>query len=236
MLFAMLAILANFCGQADPAGAAKTRNVELRDGETVSLRVRVSGPNESVLTAVTLADLVENVVSAWKDRDLSVEVQGAKLFLKLLSKAEGHLDVLTTGGTHVRLYIQPSAAGEEYDGHVVLRATVPDKVSPDAPKKLPDALELVKAMRLGTIPPGTSVKRGGDATVTMAGDIEGRLVFVYETSSYRGYVLRLTNTSPTAAYRVDVTRFTAPRLVLAGAKSLVVAPQKSTLVYLVLWK
>jgi len=230
-----LALLAGLPGQSDDAAAARTRSVECRGGETVRLRVRVSTPTQNMTTAVTLPDLVENVVSSWNDRDLSVEVEGAKLFLKLLAKAEGHLDVVTAGGTHLRLYIEPSAAGEAYDGHVTLKAA-PEKPAAEAPKQLPDALDLARAMRLGLLPPGASVKRGGQAVISTTGESECRLGFVYETTSYRGYVIRLTNTSPTAAYHLDVTRFSSPRLVLVGAKSLVLAPGKSTLVYLILWK
>lgn len=222
-------------GQADVPPQAQTRNVECKDGDTVRLRVRLSTPDLNVLTAVTLPDLVQNVVSSWNDRDLSVEVQGAKLFLKLLVKSEGHVDVVTTGGVHVRLYIEASPAGQPYDGHVVLKAR-PAKPTAEAARQLPDALELVRAMRLGTVPAGASVKSGGDAVIPTTGDIEGRVAFVYETTAYRGYVVRLKNTSPTTALHVDVTRFASPRLVLLGAKSLVVAPQKATVVYIILWK
>ena len=235
MLSLILALLAGSSGQAESQSPARTRSLECRDGETIPVRVRISGPAQNILTAVTLPDLVENVVSSWNDRELSVEVQGAKLFLKLLEKAEGHLDILTTGGMHLRLDVKPSGDGEDYDGHLVVKA-VPSAPPPAALQKLPDALELVKAMRLGRVPAGASVKRGGDAAVTTAGDVECRLAYVYETSAYRGYVIRLTNRAPKAAYHVDVTRFATPRLVLIGAKSLVVAPDESTFVYLVLWK
>lgn len=231
----LLALQAGSSGPPDDPISAKRRTLECRNGDTILLRVRVSSSTENLLTAVTLPDLVENVVSSWSDRDLSVEVHGAKLFLKLLAKAEGHLDVVTTAGMHVRIYVKPAAPGVEHDGHVVL-TSVPDKVTADASRKLPDALELVKAMRLGTIPPGASVKRGGERAIALGGDIEGRVAFVYETAAYRGYVLRITNASPSAAFHLDVTRFSAPRLVLAGAKSLAVAPRKSTFVFLVLWK
>lgn len=230
----ILAVLAGLSGQADDP-AARTRAVECRDGDTITVRIRVSSANQNLPCAVSFPDLLENVVSSWSDRDLSMEVQGAKLFLKLLAKTEGHLDVLTTGGMHLRLYLKPAAAGEEYDGHLVLKA-IPEKTLSDHPRKLPEALELVKAMRLGLVPPGASVKRGGGAVVTSGGDVEGKLAFVYETTAYRGYVIRLANKSPKAAYHLDVTRFNSPRLVLIGAQSLVVAPEKSTLVYLVLWK
>lgn len=231
-----LALLAGLSAQSgdDPATPG-TRSVVCRNGQTVPLRLRVSTPSEHATTAVTLPDLVENVVSSWNDRDLSVEAEGAKLFLKLLTKAEGHLDVVTAGGTHVRLYIEPSPAPEPYDSHVTLKAA-PEKSAPEAAGKLPDALELVRAMRLGLVPPGASVKRGGNALVSSSAEAECRLAFVYETTLYRGYVLRLTNTSPKAAYHVDVTRLSSPRLVLAGARSLVLAPGKSTLLYLILWK
>lgn len=231
----ILALLAGLPRQADETAAPRTRTLEFRDGETVRLRLCVSAPDRNVLTAVTFPDLVQNVVSSWNDRDLSVEVQGAKLFLKLLAKAEGHVDVFTTSGTHLRLYIEPSPAGQTYDGHVVLNAPAA-KPDVDPSRQLPEALELVRAMRVGLVPPGASVRRGGDAPVLSTGDLEGRLAFVYETTSYRGYVIRLANSSPKTAVHIDVTRFSSPRLVLIGAKSLVVAPEKTTPVYLVLWK
>jgi len=221
-------------GQAEDAAAAKTRNLECRDGDTVPVRVRVSTPDRNILTAVTLPDLVQNVISSWNDRDLSVEVQGAKLFLKLLAKAEGHLDVVTSSSMHVRLFVKPVGEAEEFDGHVVLKAaTAPAE---EAPRKLPDALELVKAMRLGLVPAGASVKRGADQAVFASGEIEAKLAFIYETTAYRGYVIRLANKSPKTAYQVDLARFASPKLVLIGAKSLLALPGKSTLLYLVLWK
>ncbi len=220
---------------ADDPTQARTRTLECMEGDTLPLRIFVSTPSQNLLTAVTFPDLVQNVVSSWNDRDLSVEVQGSKLFLKLLSKVEGHLDVVTAGGMHLRLYVRPAEAGQEYDGHLVLKAK-PDPARSEAPPKLPDALELVKAMRLGMVPPGASVKRGGNAAVLATPEVEGKVAYVYETTSYRGYVIRLTNRSPKAAYHLDVTRFGCPRLVLAGARSLVVAPEKFTFVYLVLWK
>lgn len=229
----LCAFLAGF--QEDDSSLAKTRTVETRAGETVSVRVRISGANQNLLTAVTFPDLVQNVVSSWNDRDLSVEYQGAKLFLKLFTKSEGHLDVATAGGTHVRLYIKPTVPGQEYDGHIVLK-TVETKATAEAAAKLPDALELVKAMRLGLVPPGSSVRRGGDAPVSLSADVEGKLAFVYETTAYRGYVIRLANNSAKAAYQLDVSQFSSGRLVLIGAKSLVIPPKQSTLVYLVLWK
>ncbi|MBI2901133.1 MAG: hypothetical protein HYY17_13195 [Planctomycetes bacterium] len=222
-------------GQADDPSLAKSRTLDCRDGDTVAIRVRVSNPNQNVLTAVTFPDLVQNVVSSWNDRDLSVEYQGAKLFLKLLAKAEGHLDVVTAAGTHVRLYITPTGAGQEYDGHVVLK-TAAAKSAEEAASKLPDALELVRAMRLGLVPAGASIRRGGDALVSVTGDVEGRLALVYETTAYRGYVIRIVNKSPKHAYQLDVTRFSSSRLVLIGAKSLLIPSGKSTLIYLVLWK
>lgn len=221
--------------QAGDPPPARTRTLECKEGDTLPIRVFVSTPNRNLLTAVTFPDLIQNVVSSWNDRDLSVEVQGSKLFLKLLSKVEGHLDVVTAGGMHLRLYIRPAEGGQEYDGHLVLKA-VPEKTGSEVSQKLPDALELVRAMRLGVVPPGASIKRGGDAAVLATPEVEGKVAFVYETTSYRGYVVRLTNRSAKAAYHLDITRFACPRLVLAGAKSLVVAPEKSTLLYLVLWK
>lgn len=210
---------------------AKTRTLECGDGETVPIRVRISSANQNLMTAVTFPDLIQNVVSSWNDRDLSIDYQGSKLFLKLFTKTEGHIDVVTAAGMHVRLYVKPTF--QEYDGHVVLKTAQPKT---ESTARLPDALELVKAMRLGMIPTGASVRSGGDALLSLSVDIEGKVAFVYETTAYRGYVIRLINKSPKAAYQLDLARFSSARLVLIGAKSLVVPANQSTLIYLVLWK
>jgi len=219
-------------------GTEAPRTVRARDGETVSLKLRVAEPGKNFLTVVTLPDPVAHVVSAWDPKDLSVEQEGKKLFLKLLSKAEGHLDIVTAGGAHVRLLILPAPASDPADSNVEVRLAPreahEEKTSHRAGAS--GALLLVKAMRLGEVPPDATVRSGVSETLYSSTAIDIALLSVYETGRFRGYVLSLANKSDTEAYHVDVSRLQGERLVLVGAKDVVVHPRKSTRLYVVDWK
>lgn len=226
------ALISMFCITTVLAQADETRTVQCADGGTVALSLRVATTDAHRLTVVAFPDPVQDVISSWNEKDISVEHLGAKLFLKLLSKVEGHLDVVTRRGFHVRLYIKPADENARYDSHIVVSANNQELIGP---RRFPEALELVKAMRLGVVPPGIAASRA-DCVLHTSGEMEVRLIYVYAATRYRGYVLRLTNTSRTDPLQLDPSRFTSPRLVLMGAKSLTVLPEASTLAYLVFWK
>ena len=67
-------------------------------------------------------------------------------------------------------------------------------------------------------------------------DAEVRLLYVYETAQFHGYVLTLLNRNQKLAYHVDVRQFTGKNLVLIGSKDVVVKPGKATRVYIVDFK
>ena len=197
---------------------------------------RVSTPTAHVLSAVTLPDPIRQVVSAWDRKDLSVEHAGSKLFLKLLQKVEGHLDLMTAMGGHYRLYLVPAPLGAEFDSHVTLLSRGRGEGVKRPGRSASGALELARAMRLGKIPPGVSVRSGQGKGVLSTERLEARLLFVYEETRLRGYVLSLSNKSRKNSALVDVTRFTPARLVLIGARDLVLGPGEATRLYLVFWK
>ncbi len=221
-------------GEEKP-GAART--VTVRDGETVTLMLRVAEPTKNLLTVVTLPEAVVHVLSAWDEKDLSVEQEGNRLFLKLLSKVEGHLDVVTSGGAHIRFLILPAEGTVPYDSNVLVKAAPARPVQ--GPPRAPGAsgaLELVKAMRLGDVPPDATVRSGGGEVLFSSPDVDVALAWIYETGRFRGTVLALTNKSSSEAYHVDVSRFQGERLVLIGSKDVIVGPQKMTRLYIVEWK
>ena len=227
--------------QEEPAeNPGAVRTVRARDGETIILKVRIADHERNLLSVVTLPDPIAHVVSAWDPKDLSLEHDAKKLFLKLLSKTEGHLDVITTSGTHYRFLVVPVAAPGPYDSNVVVkeggeRQAESGKAS--ARKRTASgALELVKAMRLGEAPADATVRDGMKEVLWTGPTVELTLLYVYETGRFRGIVLGLTNRSPEEAYHVDVTRFTGETLVLIGSKNVIVPPGKATRVYLVEWK
>ncbi len=224
--------------KADPAGASRT--VVAKDGQTVTVKARVAEAGKNFLTVLALPDAVAHVVSSWDAKDLSLEQEGSRLFIKLLAKAEGFLDVVTTGGLHVRFFLVGVAAPGAFDSTIVVRIGGGEAPAPSAPAGRRGgsggALELAKAMRLGDVPPDATVRSGGNEDLLRMANLEAKLHYVYETARYRGYVLGLANLSLSEAYHLDVRRFGGEALVLVGAKDVVIPPGKSTRLYVVDWK
>ena len=204
----------------------ESRDVALADAP-VEIRVPVVGEGRQRATVVTFPeDSLEALVAGWKEGDLSVERRRENLFLKLLRRAEGDLHVLGGSGRLYRLSVRP--AEEAYDGQV--RILAPKAQS----RPIPEPVELVRAMRLGRLPEDGHVRKA-QGVLYRSDTIEVRGVYVYETSSYRGYVARVENIS-SDSHRLDPSRFAAPELVLAGARQMVLRPGETTHLYLVLWR
>jgi hypothetical protein len=214
-----------------------SRTVTLTDGQTSELRVRVSKPQKTVLTSVTFPASIREIVSAWNEKDLSIEHSGERLFIKLLSPSQGHLDAILTTGRLLRLYVVPVKDEDLYDANVLIQS---DKASVDAAARSEPrgsgSLELVRAMRLGEVPSGTTVRKADGLRLFGTPDVEATLSWVYESAFYRGYVVRVNNTSAAVSYEIDLPRIHAEDLVLVGARNLVVDPASFTYLYLVFWK
>lgn len=238
-LMLLIGFVAGFQTAQEPSSGpskGRARTVEIESGQTVTVTVAISDAVRNLPTAVTLPESVQEVISSWNEKDISVEQSGPRLFLKLFATVEGHLDLVLAGGQHLRLYVKSARAGEPYDEALTLKLASTGELPGTAEKKAPPALELAKAMRLGLVPSGVSVKKGSEAILLKDGGVETRLALIYEAASLRGYVLSLSNTSPTNALQLNVSRFSSPGMVLIGAKSLLVPPGKSTLVYLIFRK
>jgi hypothetical protein len=193
----------------------------------IELRVPVSSEARHPATVVTFPEeTLEALVAGWNEGDLSVERRRENLFLKLLRRAEGDLHVLGGSGALYRLSIKP--ADGAYDGRVRIVA------GPSAPEREPAPLELIRAMRLARKPETATVLRA-DGLLYRGSDLSASAVYVYDAEALRGYVVRVRNVS-TSSVRVDPSRFTGPKLVLAGAREMLLAPGATTLVYLVFGK
>lgn len=206
--------------------AQEAREVVLGD-RPVEIRVPVSADAKHPASVVTFPEeSLEALVAGWNDADLSVERRREHLFLKLLRRAEGDLHVLGGSGRLYRLTLRP--ADGAYDGRVRL-VTPPGQ----APRE-PAPLELIRAMRLGRRPENATVLRA-EGLLYAGPDVAARAAYVYDADALRGYVLRVENVSA-ATIRVDPSRFAGKRLVLAGARELLLEPGAKTLVYLVFGK
>jgi hypothetical protein len=193
----------------------------------VTIRVPISTETQHRATVVTFPEeSLEALVAGWSETDLSVERRRENLFIKLLRKAEGDLHVLGASGTLYRLTIRPAEGS--YDGQV--RIVVPKERS----RTVPEPVELIRAMRMGRRPAEGSVLKASEIVYTSP-EFAARIAYVYESTAYRGYVVRMENVSA-SPQRLDPSRFVGKDLVLAGAKEMLLAPGEKTLLYLVFWK
>lgn len=193
----------------------------------LEVRVPVSTESQHRATVVSFPeDSLEALIAGWNEGDLSVERRRENLFIKLLRRAQGDVHVLGASGALYRLRIVP--ADDVYDGHVRILAPKGSK------REVPEAVDLLRAMRLGRRPVEGKVLRS-DQAVYASPEWTARLVYVYESTAYRGFVARVENVS-SAPQRLDPSRFLARDLVMAGSREVVVAPGAKTLLYLIFWK
>ena len=206
--------------------AQEAREVLLSD-RPAEIRVPVSSDARHPATVVSFPEeSLEALVAGWNEGDLSIERRRENLFLKLLRRAEGDLHVLGASGTLYRLAIRP--ADGAYDGRVRI---VPPPAKAD---REPAPLELIRAMRLGRKPDDASVLRA-DGLLYAGPDVLARAVYLYDAASLRGYVIQVENVS-TFTVRLDPSRFTGTRLVISGARDMLLTPGAKTRVYLVFGK
>lgn len=201
----------------------ETREVRFSDAPIV-LRVPVSTPEEHRATVVTFPETsLEALVAGWKEEDLSVERRDENLFIKLLRATRGDLHVLGRSGTLYRLSVRPAEGA--YDGRVRIR------LLREKGWRVPEPIELIRAMRRGRRPGGMAVLRA-DQKLPLGPGLDARTRWVYDAGAYRGYVVAVTNVSPESK-RLDASRFMAEQLVLVGAREWVLEPGAQTALYLV---
>ena len=106
----------------EPGGSklGVTRRVVAQNGEAVELRVPISDGQKGLVTVVALPVPAVTAKNGINQDHYSLDMSGdnRRLFLKLLRKTEGNLDIVLSNGTLLRLYITPVLPGEVYDGHV----------------------------------------------------------------------------------------------------------------------
>jgi hypothetical protein len=201
---------------------AQDRQVAFEEGRAIDVRPALASPDRHATCVVTFPEeSIEAMVAAWNEADLSVEQKRNLLFLKLLRPATGDLHVLGSSGTLYRLAIAPGSDS-------AVRIARPAATSAEAPP----ALEFVRALRLGRLPPDARARRGGDAVLFRLGATEMRCKIVVESAAYAGYILEVRNGGDTP-HRIDPSKLRGTDLVLIGAREHVVPPRGSTLLYLV---
>lgn len=202
------------------------REVILSD-RPIEVRVPVSTEKDHRTTVVTFPEeSLEALVAGWNEGDLSVERRRENLFIKLLRKSEGDLHVLGGSGTLYRLAVRPAEGAG--DGRVRILAPR------DKARGAPEAIELIRTMRLGRRPAEGAVLQASGILYDSP-EFSARMAYVYESTACRGFVVRVENVSADPR-RLDLSRFVGRDLVLAGAREMVVPPGGKTLLYLVFAK
>lgn len=212
---------------------ARSREVSF-DGTDLEVLVPVAQATSGFATVVALPETgIKSVLVHANEEDLSLEHVEGRLFLKLLKKSEGYVDAIGASGTLYRIRIQPVTGGV-FDSTVRVKSGVLAGLKTpraDGRPKVPEALQLIRAMRLGEGLEGAAISRS-DTVVLKTQTSEAQVVYVYDTPTLTGYIVRLGNTS-SDALRVNLPSFAGPGLVASATREFVVPPGKHTYLYFV---
>jgi len=230
----------------DLAGEDTTgrRSVLWREGTSIPLRVPVAAPGKEYLTSVSFPEEgIETAVTGWKDGEITAVQKHGLLFLRLAKKSEGQLHVIGASGTHYLLFLKgvenPEAGG--FDDY--LKILKKEKLHPGDPlpkranHRPSGALELIQAMRLGLHPEGVKILRAKRELAYESPILEIRLVYVYDSQSYRGMIYEVRNlTGERQAVDSSQLRGQGTALILTALRENVIPPQATTRLYAVTWK
>jgi len=235
-----------------PHGAAASRGAsgqvrEWKEGAEIRLRVPLATESHELMCAVSFPETaIRSAVTGWGEGTLTSVQKGNFLFLRLSKRAEGQLNVIGESGTHYLLYLEAvdAKAPGGYDAFVkIIRPPPTAEATParkpanaDRPKPK-GALDLIRAMRLGAPRESTRILRAKGELVYSSSDVELRLLFVYQSSSYVGRIYEVRNLSD-RKLALDASRFRAAGddLVLSGLRENVIPPGGVSRLYTVFWR
>lgn len=219
-------------------------SVEWTEGTTIPVRVPVAGPGRELMTTLSFPEeSIETAVTGWPEGEITAIQKRGLLFLRLAKKSEGQLNVIGGSGNHYLFYLNgvEGAEPDGYDSYIKIQRKDELRKSDALPKRQnrrpSGALDLVQAMRLGLRPEGAKILRARRELAYVSTSLEVRLLYVYETQSYQGYVYEVKNTSG-ERLSVDASRLhgKGTALVLSALRENVLEPKSVTRLYAVTWK
>lgn len=234
---------------AAPGTPSKIR--EWKEGAEIRLRVPLATETHEVMCAVSFPETaIRSAVTGWGEGTLTSVQKGNFLFLRLSKRVEGQLNVIGESGTHYLLYLEAvdakpmGAAPVGYDAFVKIVRPLPagggeavrTLVKGERPKPK-GALDLIRAMRLGTPRESTRILRAKGELVYSSSDVELRLLYVYQSSSYVGRIYEVRNLTD-RKLALDASRFRAAGddLVLSGLRENVIPPGGVSRLYTIFWR
>lgn len=222
---------------------AEPRTVTWKEGVPVVVRIPVAVADAKRMAMISLPeDGIQSAVSGFTKKDISVDVRGGLLFLRLLAETRGEMTLIGTSGAAYLLSIEP-AKGADYDRFVkILRPeasaarTEPERRRQGKPA---GALGLIRAMRIGARPEGVRIFKADRELLLQTPEIEVRLAYVYRLAPYVGRVYEVRNrTSQRLSF--DAARFRpkpggGEKLILSGLKENLLPSNETTFLYIVFW-
>jgi hypothetical protein len=189
---------------------------------------------------------IRSAVTGWGESTLTSVQKGSFLFLRLSKRAEGQLNVIGESGTHYLLYLEAVDAQSPggYDAFIKIIRPLPvaegepgRHVGKGERPKPKGALDMIRSMRLGDRREGTRILRAKGEVVYSSPDIELRLLYVYQSSSYVGRIYEVRNLSD-RKLALDASRFRAADedLVLSGLRENVIPPGGVSRLYTLFWR
>jgi hypothetical protein len=220
---------------------------EWKEGAQILLRVPLATESHELMCAVSFPETaIRSAVTGWGEGTLTSVQKGNFLFLRLGKRVEGQLNVIGESGIHYLLYLEAvdAKAPGGYDAFVkIVRPLPPDGGEParrlnqaDRPKPK-GALDLIRAMRLGARREGMRIRRAKGELVYSSPEVELRLLFVCQSSSYVGRIYEVRNLTD-RKLALDASRFRAAGddLVLSGLRENVIPPGGVSRLYSVYWR
>jgi len=204
------------------------------EGSHLVINVPVARSGTAYVTVVELPEQgIKEIVFQFRNEEVSVDHVGAKVFIKLLQKAEGFLDVIGDTGTLYRLLIKPVTSGV-FDSTVIVESKMGSQIGLErkpSHKETSETLELIEAMA------SHAEFKGADRSICdrMLGaqdDLEKRLVMMYETPNLSGYIIKVTNVGKETK-RLDLKQYSGAGLVAVAASNFVLAPGACVEIYCV---
>jgi hypothetical protein len=209
----------------------------LYDGNPIVVSVPVSRNGSALVTVVQIPEeSIKTILVHLDNEELSLEQNGSKIFIKLLKRCEGFLDVLGESDTLYRLLLKPMTGGI-YDSTVKIQAAAISNKAPNPkrveakPRSTPEALKVLRAMRLSEGLASADIA-AFDALLFRDEVVEARTLYIYETPTLVGYICRLSNRSD-ETLRVDLTRFAGSGLVASATREFIVKAKGETILYFV---
>jgi hypothetical protein len=237
--------------EASPRSAAPPRTLERtrewKEGIEIRLRVPLATETHEVMCAVSFPEsAIRSAVTGWGESTLTAIQKGSFLFLRLSKRAEGQLNVIGESGIHYLLYLEAvdATAPGGYDSFVKIVRPSPAaegealrKLAKGERAKPKGALDLIRSMRLGDRREGIRILRAKRELIYSSPDVDLRLLFVYQTSSYVGRVYEVRNLSG-RKLAIDASRFrvAGDDLILSGLRENVIPPGGVSRLYTVFWR